>query len=59
MDEVIVIINRNEKNNYMNKLKEYGVRVNFIFDLIDIIKYLLSTNKINEKEFNMVMNYLS
>ena len=43
----------------MNKLKEYGVRVNFIFDLIDIIKYLLSTNKINEKEFNMVMNYLS
>jgi len=59
VDEVIVIINRNEKTNYMRKLKDYGIRVNFMFDLIDIIKYLLSTNKINESEFKMVMNYLS
>jgi len=43
----------------MRKLKDYGIRVNFMFDLIDIIKYLLSTNKINESEFKMVMNYLS
>lgn len=59
VDEVIVIINRNETNNYISKLKDYGVRVNFMFDLIDIIKYLMSTNKIDEEEFNMVMNYLS
>ena len=59
VDEVIVIVNRNEKNNYLSKLKDYGVRVNFIFNLIDIIKYLLSINKIDKKEFDLVINYLS